>query len=123
MKTVSALHKMKIVDDNKCYICRDEVDYLEHFFYTCPMVHSFWTKCMEFVHTVTTVRFKLGLKEILFGIKYTDYLQHKKEIVDTVNHVILIGKMCISIHKKTQSKAPLYTLFEQEANIRKINKT
>ena len=77
---------------------------------------------MEFVHAITNVRFKLGLKEVLFGIKYNDYLQHKKETVDIVNHSILIGKMCISIHKKTKSEAPLYTLFEQEANIRKIHR-
>ena len=36
------LNKMKIKETNRCSYCPDQIDYMEHFFCSCPAVHDFW---------------------------------------------------------------------------------
>lgn len=114
------LNKMQIADDNKCSLCRNEVDYLEHFFYKCPPVLAFWEKVSDYIYSTTLFRIRLGMKEILFGIQQSDNMIYNKKTTDTANHLILVGKMCVSIQKKTKSKAAIYTIFEHELLIRNI---
>ena len=114
------LHKMQLVDDNKCNVCKNEVDYLEHFFFECPPVLSFWVKIMDYIYSLTLVKITLGIREIMFGLKQSENLTHDNKTLNTINHIVLIGKMCVSIKKKTKSEAPLYAIFEHELGIRKM---
>ena len=107
------LRKMDVVDNNKCSNCRNEIDYVEHFFFYCPPVQKFWKKLESYVHGQTGILFKFNLTDILFGVKKTSHT------TDFVNHVILIGKMCISIQKKTNSKTPIFIIFEDQLKPRK----
>ena len=36
------LSKMKVTENNKCSYCKNIVDFIEHFFYECPVVVNFW---------------------------------------------------------------------------------
>ena len=118
------LHKMKVKEDNKCSLCRNQIDYIEHFFYECPPVLDFWKKLTGYIHGETLIRFKLGIKEILFGLKYSENPTHDKKTIDKVNNLILIGKMCISKYKKAEMNTPIYIIFEQEVSMRnKCNKS
>ena len=58
---------------------------------------------------------KLELLDILFG--YRNNVLGRRAI-DVVNNIILIGKMCISISKKTKSICTLFISFEQHVSIR-----
>ena len=115
------LNKMKLVDDNKCYICTHEIDYLEHFFFECAPVMDFWEKVDIFIFDTTETKTKLTLCDVLFGFELQNQAT-SRFVVNTINEIILIGKMCISIVKKTQSPTPLFAIFENQLSIRKYNK-
>jgi hypothetical protein len=92
------LHKMKVTEDNKCSLCRNEIDFIEHFFFHCTPVNAFWKQVEHYLLGVVGEQIKLELLDILFG--YRNNVLGRRAI-DVVNNIILIGKMCISISKKT----------------------
>ena len=47
----------------------------------------------------------------MFGIKQHNYGKVKTKLI---NHVILIGKMCISMYKKTNAFLQLSMIFENQ---------
>ena len=106
---------MKVTDDNKCTLCRNEVDYIEHFFYECPPVKTFWGKTEHFIQGKIGKHIELTVCDVLFGVQNKD---HGEENLKTINTVILVGKMCISIAKKTKSVSPLFLIFEQQISYR-----
>ena len=112
------LNKMKIKETNKCTYCPDNVDYMEHFFCNCPVVQYFWIYIEKILLYKTDKQIKLSSTDILFGIKKDhqtkDHYQH-------INLIILLGKMSISIFKKTESKLSIQYIFEREMTIRNIN--
>ena len=84
---------MGITDSNKCSYCLNEIDYIEHFFYTCNKIKKLW----DHIECLVQVKFgqvvKLNMIDVLLG--------KKKELLSAdmyhyINHTILIGKMCIS---------------------------
>ena len=109
------LNKMKVTETNKCSYCQDTVDYIEHFFYFCPAVRTFWHFIEQKILIETQVNIKLSVTDILFGVNQSD---HMKEHYKLINHLLLIGKMCISIFKKTQSPFNLQLIFEKECTMR-----
>jgi hypothetical protein len=112
------LAKMKVRDDNKCTFCSDVVDFIEHFFVECPKVSYFWKFIENLILKNTGVHIKLGVPEVLFGVKNSpETIGH----VNTINHIIGIGKVCISIYKKRNAPYPLEIIFQQQSLIRKIN--
>ena len=109
------LHKMKVREDDKCCFCRDVVDVVEHFFYECPITLAFWKHVENYIliHMNTTV--KLNALNVLFGLEIP--LNSIKK-VNKINHIILIGKMCISIFRKTHSYVPIKDIFENHIRLR-----
>ena len=57
---------------------------------------------------------KINQTVALFGVQKGSFLEQKY-----INYLILVGKMCISIYKKTQNPPPIVLLFEQQVNLRK----
>ena len=108
------LHKMKVVDNNKCSFCPDKI---EHFFFECPAVQLFWKKIEQYILNKLNIKIQLTIKEILFGIDKLVYTRSYD--IKLINHLILIGKMCVSIYKKTKAKCPLYVIYEREVELRK----
>ena len=62
----------------------------------------------------TNCKIKLTNQIILFGIDS----EHVKEQTTHINNLILIGKMCVSIFKKTKSSFPIDLIFERELGLR-----
>ena len=112
------LNKMKVVDDNKCSLCRDEVDFLEHFFFLCPPVKQFWIKIEKYLAVVFKTQVNLQVSHVLFGIQTLGELT--KDKIHMINHVILIAKMSISIFKKTCGRNTIFLIFEQQMQYRSI---
>lgn len=110
------LNKMEIKENNKCSYCVDTVDYIEHFFFYCPTVRTLWKFIEEKIYSEINHSIILTATEVLFGIAKGEILSKS---YDYINHIILIGKMCISIYKKTESMVPLRHIFEKEFEIRK----
>ena len=110
------LQKMKVTETNKCDYCADTIDFSEHFFFQCKFVVSFWKYLENYIVSILGKRVDLSLCNVMFGV-------HSRELsvkeTNFVNHIILIGKMCISITKKTKSTSPLEILFEQQQLLRR----
>ena len=110
------LNKMKVTDDNKCPLCRDEVDYLEHFFFFCPPVRQFWTQIELYLKSLIGIQIDLQVSNVLFGIR--DKMKIDQQRFHSINHIILIAKMTISIYKKTCARGNIFLLFEQQMQYR-----
>ena len=111
------LNKMKVTDNDKCSLCVLETDYIEHFFFECDPVRMFWKKVEDYLQHVINKKVNITLANVLFGMHNSD-LDPKQNSV--ANHVILVGKMCISMVKKCQLKTPIYLVFEQQIRYRKV---
>ena len=106
------LCKMKVKENNKCTYCNEFVDYIEHFFFECPVVRDFWQYIEQHILINFNVQVHLIAFDILFGIKCFNVGKIK---LKKMNHVILIAKMCISIFRKTQSHCALTISFFKPA--------
>jgi hypothetical protein len=113
------LNKMKVVNTNKCDFCTDVVDFVEHFFYECPRIHQFWKMIEQLFLNNLNICIHLTVKDVLFGVQNLPGIT--KRVLDKINCVILIAKMCISIYKKTKSKTPLKIIFDSQMSIRNMS--
>ena len=110
---------MGVRGDNKCIYCPSEIDYIEHFFYDCAFVKQFWKWMEGKILQSNYVLVKLSVIDILFGMQH--YGNFDTRTVRHVDFMILVGKMCISIKKKTDSPTPLHIIFEQQLLYRKLS--
>ena len=105
---------MRVVNTNKCSFCSDEIDFLEHFFFRCTTIANFWKYIENFLRVELGKPIIIREKEALFGFQrgYSE-LELRR-----INHLILIGKMCISITKKVAKPTPIIALFEYHLRLR-----
>jgi exonuclease III len=109
------LHKMGIRGSRQCSFC-NETDFIEHFFYECKHISKLWKDIENTVACNTGHKLSLSLTDVLFGVFHPTI---SNRVCTFVNHLILIGKMCISKIKYGKS-APILIIFENEVNIRKV---
>ena len=106
---------MNVKNSRKCSYC-DDVDFIEHFFYECKVAKELWKCVEEDALIMTGQRLQLSLNDVLFGVKGKNTVS-LKDIVK-LNHLILIGKMCISKYKKTECHSLIRFMYEFEKSIR-----
>ena len=111
------LCKMKVRDDQMCSYCNDIVDYIEHFFFDCPTIKKFCNYIEQYILITFDIQTHLTVVVVLFGIKQHNYGKVKTKLI---NHVILIAKMCISMHKKPNAILPLSMIFENQLRFRNV---
>ena len=111
------LNKMQIAQSNRCSICADKIDYIEHFFFECNRIYIFWKSVEQFINSKTEELVKIDLKSAIFGIAEDKI---RKKDFEFVNHIILVAKMSISIAKKTNRISAIDTIFDNAVNIRNI---
>jgi exonuclease III len=109
------LHKMGLRTSRHCSYC-DETDFIEHFFYECTHINKLWTEIENIITCYTGHRLNLSVTDILFGVFHP--VMNKKQYI-VINHLILIGKMCISKIKYGKG-GHLLSLFHNEVIIRKV---
>ena len=63
------LCKMKVKENNKCTFWNELVDYIEHFFFECPVVRDFWRYIEQHIMINFNVQVHLTAIDILFGVK------------------------------------------------------
>ena len=108
---------MKVRDDQMCSYCYDVVDYIEHFFFDCPPIQTFWKYIEQFILISFDIGTHLTIVDVLFGIKQYDYGKVKTKRID---HIILIAKTCIHIYKESKSFLPLSMIFENQLRVRYV---
>lgn len=108
------LNKMKLKDTNKCNDCNN-IDFIEHFFWSCPKLKTFWQTVTCSIARNTGTQISLTEKEVLLGYKS----QEVTEQVKTINHYLLVAKMSISKYKYGERLDPA-CIFEKELQIRHL---
>jgi hypothetical protein len=112
------LHKMKVSDTRNCNYCNEKIDYIEHFFYDCDYVNSLWKYIENMFMIMLQKKITLTFKTVICGIEEKALSSVEQNYV---NHILLIGKMVISIAKKTRSTIPLVLLLEYHIRIRGLH--
>ena len=104
---------MGIPKNRNCKFCTDEIDYIEHFFWSCGKVNLIWKNIEEYAYLKFDKLIKLKLKDVLFGYNET---KNGSDVL-AINHVIIIAKMCISKYRYSKYY-DLFFLFERELSLR-----
>ena len=112
------LQKMNVTLSNRCSFCRDQVDYLEHFFFYCDKVSHLWKEVESKISALTGKRLTLTVQSVMFGVLIREV---HKEYFKLVNHLLLVAKMSISIAKKTNQVQSLSIIFENALKIRNLS--
>ena len=109
------LTKMGLRENDKCETCNQR-DYIEHMFVHCNELQNFWEFVSSHIKKYTGHEIRLTTTDILFGIEYNT-LNKTREEVNIINHILLIGKMCISKFRYGK-KMSLKLIFELEIELR-----
>ena len=85
-----ALYTWKVENDPNCKTCND-IDYLEHTFYYCDKVKSFWNSVQNWWRSFLHFTIALSVEYVLFGIPNLDNINE----IESMNLIILYGKWYI----------------------------
>ena len=69
---------------------------LNIFFFSCKKISTIWEYVEEKVYRKFEIKLKLTVNDVLFG--YKGHSQHST-MIRSVNHLILVAKMCVGIFK------------------------
>ena len=97
------LHKWKIKESNKCYVC-GEIDGVEHHIFYCEESFIFWRRLKDWMISNLEYGFELTVCEILFGIPMNNNYDDSRHLI----FLILFGKWYINKRKSNQN--PIYFL-------------
>ena len=91
------LNKCKLVSLSLSYFCNMEIETLNHLFWECRHVQSFWTKLKNYLNK-NNVDIEVTVKTITFGIQ-----ERFCPNITLKNYIILIAKYFICINKYNKS--------------------
>ena len=63
------LCKMKVTETNFCCFCPDTIDFIEHFFFSCPIIRNFWKHMELFILAKIGMHIHLSMINVLFGVQ------------------------------------------------------
>ena len=101
--TNDMLFKFRIVDSPLCYFCGEEIETLEHFFFFCERVRTFWKELNTVLKSQKITSSSFDIKDVIFG------LFHPENNSILVNYIILESKYFIYRSKlnKTSLSTPI----------------
>ena len=65
--TNSFLVKCKLVDSDKCWFCKENTETIEHLFWYCPVVKTFWFRLLDKINASTDFRSNMVDKNVILG--------------------------------------------------------
>jgi hypothetical protein len=86
------LHLCKIKDNNLCQFCKMHIETIEHMFFDCKIVHSFWIDVSRWLPKELDFRKFVSRKNILLGDT-----ECKNNVI--LNHLSILGKRYIYVNK------------------------
>ena len=66
--TNDMLFKFRIVDSPLCYFCGEEIETLEHFFFFCERVRTFWKELNTILKSQKITSSSFDIKDVIFGL-------------------------------------------------------
>ena len=106
------LSKMGIKLTNRCDFC-SEIDFVEHFFWSCPKVRPVWKAATDLIYKKLEVQVSLTMSDVLFGYQ----INNKNSRHRLINHIIIIAKMCVGMFRYGK-RLDLVSIFEREIETR-----
>lgn len=85
------LFKFGLADSPLCYFCNKELETLEHFFFYCSEVSTFWNELNILLKSQKLISKNFHIKDILFGLFSADNVDDNI----LVNYIILESKYLI----------------------------
>ena len=113
------LLKMGLANNDRCALCNTEIDYIEHFFFSCKIIEYMWKYVTGLIRQIASINITLNEKNVLFGIVTKEIPELDKQKLKTINHILLIAKMCISKYRYG-TPINLITMIEHEMLIRNV---
>ena len=110
------LFKMKLSNTQNCKYC-GQMDFLEHFFYSCVKINPLWKNIKNDIYMSTGVRYDIQEADVLLGAQRTDNILRKTVI--KINYWLAIGKMVISKYRYGKSRN-IFEIYETECQLRKL---
>ena len=104
------LFKFRIVDSPLCYFCSEEIEALEHFFFYCERVRTFWNEVNNILQSQKLISIRFDVKDIFFG------MVHMVNNMVLINYIILEGKYFI-YRSKLNKHIKLNVLFREITKI------
>lgn len=87
--TNEKLFKIRMIDSPQCTFCKNEIEFLEHLFYSCEITRSFWVALRAWLIECNINLEPLSVVNVLFGIF------NAGENFVILNHLILVAKFYI----------------------------
>ena len=91
------LCKLGIIDNNKCTFCDEEVETLEHIFFDCNIVKTFWDQFTNWIRSKTLIDVEYSKENIFLGFNVNNPPL-------AINNLILLAKQFIYRCKCQKSK-------------------
>merc|ERR1712121_52314 len=113
------LSKMGLATSKNCSFCPEKVDYLEHFFCECVKITELWRYIENCFYVKYNVKVQLSTQDILLGKDRSTFHYFQGDMWKFLNHLILVGKMCVSKFKYGKQTAIL-VMFENEVKLRNL---
>ena len=110
------LKKIGLRQSEICDFC-DENDVVEHTFFRCKRLKSFWKNISTRLINKLNKNITLNEVSIMLGVEQT-HQELNVEEKSLINKISIIGKL--SIIKNKINKTPIELIFERELRLRKI---
>ena len=90
---------MGLKDNNVWAFCDRNIDFVEHFFFYCSKINILWSYVADYFQIRFNIRITFTAEMVLLGLVNKTDLSLNREQWVVLNHLIMIGKMCISKYK------------------------
>ncbi len=105
LMTKDRLYKMKIVNDNLCSLCNQDIETMKHLFFECDKVNFIWSDFQKWWNEVTGNEVDLNFESIMFGVNY-----HNPDVLLNLC-IIIIKRMVYTC--KFSSHMPCFVYFKK----------
>ena len=92
------LKKLGLAENDKCDFCKEHVDSVEHYLWSCSTSKTFWDETQTWLQNIFENNFNLTLERVLIG--HTFDSQSFTNLI--INYIILIAKYFIHCCKWTK---------------------
>ena len=113
------LEKMGLATNNRCSLCKTEIDYIEHFFFACSKIKYMWEYITQLTQKLFNIKIMITETMVILGIERQNLPNLNKQQVKILNHILLIAKMCISKYRYG-TPINLIVMLEKEMLIRNV---
>jgi hypothetical protein len=94
----------KIEESDRCKICNEQTDTIEHHLVLCPSTAQFWTSVMSWWKANFNISFPVHMYDLIFGL--SNY--HNDLIINHFNYILLLARFYIYNTKRVEGKLDLY---------------